>query len=399
VAITVSADGNTAIVGGPRVDDSLGAAWVFTRSGGSWSQQGTKLRGTGAVIEPDRPTVGGAGQGESVALSADGNTAIVGGPWDSWPGAAWVFTRSEGVWTQQGSKLVGAGSVPNRADPTMGRAIMQGSSVALSASGDIAIVGGPDDNADAGAAWVFARKDGNWTQLQKLTGSDAVAGTSKGAVKGALQGSSVALSIDGNTAIVGGVGDSEVGAAWVFSKLSVAPLPAHNPSSTTNNNSEKSIAQYDDETVCRSALTSDTLDQWEQNPEYLAYVTEARRRGYSVDTCRQKVPEASSASTPATPNPTAPDRADKTFGTVVLYMPIAELLASDERCEPLPPILKEVLAEMVRTETAENQRVLEAMRRSLLVKKWSPAEHDDICPHAKQKTREWMEDIHKLQSR
>jgi hypothetical protein len=49
-------------------------------------------------------------------------------------------------------------------------------------------------------------------------------------------------------------------------------------------------------------LISDTLDQWEQNPEYLAYVTEARRRGYSVDTCRQKVPEASSAST-ATSNP------------------------------------------------------------------------------------------------
>src|SRR5262249_37888932 len=90
-------------------------------------------------------------------------------------------------------------------------------------------------------------------------------------------------------------------------KLSVAPLPAHNPSSTTNNNSEKSIAQYDDETVCRSALTSDTFDQWEQNPEYLAFVAEAQRRGHSVDTCRRKVPEASSAeaSPPSTTNPPA----------------------------------------------------------------------------------------------
>ena len=66
-----------------------------------WTQQGGKLVGTGAV--------GHAGQGISVALSADGNTAIVGGENDnSGTGAAWVYTRSNGVWTQQGGKLVGA---------------------------------------------------------------------------------------------------------------------------------------------------------------------------------------------------------------------------------------------------------------------------------------------------
>ena len=84
----------------------VGAAWVFTRSGGVWTQQGSKLVGTGAV--------GAAEQGHSVAISADGNTAIVGGPNDSHNssgyGAAWVFTRSGGVWTQQGSKLVGTGA-------------------------------------------------------------------------------------------------------------------------------------------------------------------------------------------------------------------------------------------------------------------------------------------------
>ena len=52
---------------------------------------------------------GGAQQGFSVALSADGNTAIVGGPADySGTGAARAYTRSNGVWTQQGGKLVGA---------------------------------------------------------------------------------------------------------------------------------------------------------------------------------------------------------------------------------------------------------------------------------------------------
>jgi hypothetical protein len=103
-SIALSADGNTAIVGGPLDGSSgtTGAAWFFTRSGGVWTQQGTKLVGTGAI--------GSASQGQSVALSADGNTAIVGGYLDnSSAGAVWVFTRSGGVWTQQGNKLVGTG--------------------------------------------------------------------------------------------------------------------------------------------------------------------------------------------------------------------------------------------------------------------------------------------------
>src|SRR5437870_5081803 len=103
-----------------------------------FAQQGPKLVGTGAV--------GHAQQGISVALSADGNTAIVGGLNDNaGAGAVWVFTRSGGVWTQQGSKLVGTGAVGNAA---------QGVSVALSADGNTAFVGGREDNVGAGAAWV-----------------------------------------------------------------------------------------------------------------------------------------------------------------------------------------------------------------------------------------------------
>jgi hypothetical protein len=104
-----------------------------------WTQQGDKLVGTGAI--------GNAEQGISVALSADGNTAIVGGYGDnSKIGAAWVFTRSQGVWTQLGDKLVGTGAV--------GQA-QQGRSVALSADGNTAIVGGYGDNSFVGATWIF----------------------------------------------------------------------------------------------------------------------------------------------------------------------------------------------------------------------------------------------------
>ena len=106
ISVSLSADGNTAIVGGFRDNSLAGAAWVWTRSGGVWIQQGNKLVGTGAV--------GNAGQSYSVSLSADGNTAIVGGNGDNGgAGAAWVWTRSGGVWTQQVPKLVGSGAVGN----------------------------------------------------------------------------------------------------------------------------------------------------------------------------------------------------------------------------------------------------------------------------------------------
>jgi hypothetical protein len=193
-AVALSSDGNTAVICGPYDNGSVGAAWVFIRSGGVWSQQGSKLVGTGAV--------GVAYQGVSVSLSADGNTAIIGGSSDnSRQGAAWVFTRSGGVWSQQGSKLVGTGAVD---------AAAQGSSVSISSDASTVMLGGPDDNYSLGAAWVFTRSGGVWSQQgDKLIGSSSTWGRSLG--------ESVALSSDGNTAIVGGPTDSSnVGASWVF---------------------------------------------------------------------------------------------------------------------------------------------------------------------------------------
>ncbi|MCC7160712.1 hypothetical protein IT399_03270, partial [Candidatus Nomurabacteria bacterium] len=195
-SVSISSDGNTAIVGGYGDDSNKGAAWIFTRTDGVWSQQGSKLVGTGAV--------GNAAQGYSVAISSDGNTAIVGGRVDdSNKGAAWIFTRTDGVWSQQGSKLVGTGAVGN-AD--------QGYSVAISSDGNTAVVGGKSDDSNKGAVWIFTRTDGVWSQQgSKLVGT--------GAVGNAAQGVSVSLSSDSNTAIVGGsVDDSNKGAAWIFTR-------------------------------------------------------------------------------------------------------------------------------------------------------------------------------------
>ena len=173
-AVAISADGNTAIEGGPDDNSQLGAVWIFTRNGTSWTQEGNKLVATGYI--------GKALQGTSVAISADGNTAIVGAPGDNNNiGAAWIFTRSDTTWTQ-GPKLIGSG--------VTGTSAKQGSSVAISADGNTAAIGGSADNSGLGAVWVFTRNGTLWSQLgSKLVGS--------GAIGAAAQGGSVAVSANG----------------------------------------------------------------------------------------------------------------------------------------------------------------------------------------------------------
>jgi hypothetical protein len=227
ISVALSADGNTALIGAEN-DANDGAAWVFTRTGGEWAQQGSKLTGNEEV---------GEGRfGFSVALSGDGNTALIGGYGDGGSatelGAAWVFTRTGGVWTQQGAKLVGD-CTSNCAHEGTGEIETQhphdfgnfGDSVALSGNGDTALIGGPGDNGDFGAVWVFARSAGAWSQLgPKLvgdcTGSCANEGT--GASGDGDFGDSVALSADGDTALIGAPFDGtphfNTGAAWVFAR-------------------------------------------------------------------------------------------------------------------------------------------------------------------------------------
>ena len=198
-SLALSADGNTALVGGPNDNGNVGAAWVFTRSNGTWSQQGSKLVSSDYSGTPE--------QGYSVGLSADGNTAIVGGYEDNqFVGAAWIYTRSNGTWTQQGSKLIGSGSV--------GSIVEQGWSVGLSSDGNTAIVGAPNDNSLIGAAWIYTRSAGVWNQQgSKLVGTGYV----NNPQFFIQQGSAVAIAGNGNTAIVGGYGDNTgIGAAWVF---------------------------------------------------------------------------------------------------------------------------------------------------------------------------------------
>jgi hypothetical protein len=205
--VSVALSGDTALVGAWSDDfgsnTSAGSASVFTLSGATWSQQAQLASSEGAV--EDR-------FGWSVALSADGNTALVGARYDdvgsnSDQGSAYVFTRSGTTWSQQQQLTAADGAATD----------MFGVSVAL--SGDTALVGAyradVDSNIDQGSAYVFTRSGTTWSQQAKLIASDGTMSD--------YFGWSVALSGDGDTALAGaylGNVDANIdqGSAYIFTR-------------------------------------------------------------------------------------------------------------------------------------------------------------------------------------
>ena len=210
----ISDDGSTAIVGSYYIEFGItypigpGGVYIFTNDAGTWVLQ-QKLP------TPDMPDSDLFGF--SVALSADGNTALVGaqggtGPVDTQvPGAAYIFTRSEGVWSQQ--------AMLTASDRQVGDHF--GVSVALSDSGDTALIGAYVDdvgaNTNQGSAYVYQRSGTAWTEQAHLTSTDAAAGD--------YFGRSVALSADGSMALIGAdmktIGaNTAQGAAYIFTRAS-----------------------------------------------------------------------------------------------------------------------------------------------------------------------------------
>ena len=229
-SVALSADGNTALIGGVNDEGAAGAAWVFTRSGSTWSQQDEKLTAALGEVIPE------GGLGSSVALSADGNTALIGAAGHGLGGAAWVFTRSGSSWTQQGARLSAASEEESE---DFGR------SAALSADGNTALIGGL--NSTYGAAWVFTRSGASWAQQgERLKGGKEEIGTGR-------FGWSVALSSDGNTALIGAYSDKtsvapesgepapQVGSAWLFSRSGASW--AEQPPKLSAPTSEESVGE------------------------------------------------------------------------------------------------------------------------------------------------------------
>jgi hypothetical protein len=212
-SIALSAGGETMLVGAPRDSEERGAAWGFSRSGAGWLEQGPKL--TGAIPTP------GARFGSSVALSGDASTALVGARGaENGNGAASAFSNTGTGWAEQGPALNGEDEAGEEF----------GGSVALSFDGNVAVVGAAQAEGHRGRTWLFERSTGGWGTAQEKLGR----GLSR---RGPIQfGSAVALSADAETVLVGAHSDERAGAAWVFgpgpSKPPVGPPPPVNRQTT-----------------------------------------------------------------------------------------------------------------------------------------------------------------------
>lgn len=171
----VDIDGTSALICASTKAGSsgqVGAVYVYTRSGSTWSQQ--------AKLIPNETTSNGV-----YSASIKGDYAILGYmESESSKGAVYVFTRSGSSWTQQ-AKL----SASDRASGDY-----FGTSVAINDGGDTAIVG----TYLAEAAYVFTRSGSTWSQQQILTASDAASSSTFG----------IEVDIDavGDTVIVGSSG-------------------------------------------------------------------------------------------------------------------------------------------------------------------------------------------------
>ncbi|MBL7749251.1 MAG: hypothetical protein JNM19_17565 [Chitinophagaceae bacterium] len=226
-SVRLSDNGNTLIVGSPSESGSgtginpahndgaprAGAAYVFTRSGSTWSQQ-AYLKASNSQQEDFF--------GTAVAISADGNTAAVGAFKEdgsgtgvnpvsnegaSASGAVYVFIRSGSVWSQEAYiKASNTGL-----DDLFGTKLSlssDGNTLAVSAIGEDGGNSGvnPASNnslSSSGAVYVFVRSGSLWSQQAYLKAMYPVTSGSFG--------SAVSLSSDGNTIAIGSVKDNSSG--------------------------------------------------------------------------------------------------------------------------------------------------------------------------------------------
>jgi len=202
-SLEINSDG-TYFIAGDTQKAGGGAAYVFTRSGSTWTQQAK-------IVSSDLQASDYFGY--DVALNSDATYAIVGAGFEdggagdptSNAGAAYIYTRSGSTWTEQAK--IQANDVTANAYFGVG--------TSMNSSGDRVIIGAYGLNNNIGSVYIFQRAGSTWTQQAKLRGSDANAVSGSGGLK------NVSMSDDGNTVIyahyyqtVNGV--SGVGAAYIF---------------------------------------------------------------------------------------------------------------------------------------------------------------------------------------
>jgi hypothetical protein len=148
--VSVSLDGDTALIGAQGVISNSGSAYVFIRNGTNWTQQ-AKLHASDAA----------ASDYFGHAVSLDGDTALIGAYGDNYAtGSVYVFTRTGTTWTEEEQRLHASIEAPSD---------WFGWSVSL--DGDTALIGAQGVESFTGSVYVFTRTGTTWTQKQKLNDS------------------------------------------------------------------------------------------------------------------------------------------------------------------------------------------------------------------------------------
>jgi hypothetical protein len=104
VGARVAISGATAVIGAPGVNGSRGAVYVFVRSGNTWQHQAT-------LLDPRRKANEGFGATVAVSSTSSGTFVLVGAPEQSIPEQAYVFARSGKTWSRQATLAGPSGSV------------------------------------------------------------------------------------------------------------------------------------------------------------------------------------------------------------------------------------------------------------------------------------------------
>lgn len=189
--LAIAPGGGTALVG--ALGDGVGRVYVLTNSGGVWSQQAVLV--PPSVAPGDSPVFG-----TSLALSSNGDTALIGSPLSdataSDAGAAYVFVRSGSTWSLQSTLPASALAAGDHF----------GAAAALTYDGSLALVGAPQDDtvaSDRGTVRVFTRAGSVWSEQSTLVHSAPLSGDQFG--------NAIALSSDGSAAIVGVASDNDAG--------------------------------------------------------------------------------------------------------------------------------------------------------------------------------------------
>lgn len=207
---SVALSGNTAVVGArnatpPAGASGAGGAWVFTRAGGTWTEQ--------QVLYAPTPATG-AEYGSDVGV--DGNTLVVGEFLRNDTGTAYVYTRSGATWTLQQQLSAADGAASD----------FYGVSVAV--EGDLVAVGayGDDEGAipNRGATYTYQRTASTWTEVAKLH-PDIVLGLATSGAHVDLEGGRLATSASSSDLPFTDSGAFETrtwtGAAWSASTLTL----------------------------------------------------------------------------------------------------------------------------------------------------------------------------------